>query len=266
MMREYKDRKNAQKRAYYTDRFYVVPSIPKEDVNSDETFAKDYKELKKHFKFKEAYIQRGQLVLIIKPEDNKKILSFLKDELEYTFLSELSASDYLAQSGEFEIFYQLLSMSKRKRLRVKCRIKEKSAIESVHTIFKSADWAEREMFDLVGVNVNNHYNLKRIIMPDDWEGHPLRKAYPLQGDEAAQWYEVDKIFGKEYRDIIGPEQRDPARVDKKDTKNFARIYHEVPYGAKPSEKRTNQEYQEEDGVFFIDEFKKSNSKVLNTRR
>ncbi len=265
-MREYKDRKNAQKRAYYNDRFYVVPSIPKENVNSDETFSKDYKELKKYFKFKDAYIQRGQLVLIIKPEDNKKILSFLKDKLDYTFLSELSASDYLAQSGEFEIFYQLLSMSKRKRLRVKCRIKENSAIESVCAIFKSADWAEREMFDLVGVKVNNHYNLKRLIMPDDWEGHPLRKAYPLQGDEAAQWYEVDKIFGKEYRDIIGPEQRDAARVDKKDTKNFARIYHEVPYGAKPSEKRTEQEYQEEDGVFFIDEFKKDNSKVLNTRR
>jgi len=265
-MREYKDRKNAQKKAYYTDRFYVVPSIAKEDVSSDETFAEDTKKLKEQFDIKEAYIQRGQLVIIIKPEDNKQILSFLKNELEYTFLSELSANDYLADSGEFEIFYQLLSMSKRKRLRVKCRIKEKSAIESVYTIFKSADWAEREMFDLVGVNVNNHYNLKRLIMPDDWVGHPLRKAYPLQGDEAASWYEIDKIFGKEYRDIVGPEQRDPARVDKKDTKNFARIHHEVGYGEKPSENKTTQEYQEEDGVFFIDEFKKSNSKVLNTRR
>jgi len=266
MMREYKNRKNVQKKAYYNDRFYVVPNIPKEDPSSDEVFSKDYKELKKHFKIKEAYIQRGQLVIIIKPEDNKKVLSFLKDELDYTFLSEMSANDYLEQSGEFEIFYQLLSMNKRKRLRLKCRIKEKSAIESVYTIFKSADWAEREMFDLMGVRVNNHYNLKRLIMPDDWHGHPLRKTYPLQGDEAASWYEVDKIFGKEYRDIIGPEQRDPARIDRKDTKNFIRINHEVPYGAKPSKEKTVQEYQEEDGVFFIDEFKKDKSKVLNTRR
>jgi NADH-quinone oxidoreductase subunit C len=126
-MREYKNRKNVQKKAYYNDRFYVVPNIPKEDPSSDEVFSKDYKELKKHFKIKEAYIQRGQLVIIIKPEDNKKVLSFLKDELDYTFLSEMSANDYLEQSGEFEIFYQLLSMNKRKRLRLKCRIKEKSA-------------------------------------------------------------------------------------------------------------------------------------------
>ncbi len=266
MMREYKDRKNAQKRAYYTDRFYVVPSIPKEDPSSDEIFAKDYEKLKENFEIKEAYIQRGQLVVIIDPKDNKKILSFFKDELDYTFLSELSANDYLSQSGEFEVFYQLLSINKRKRARVKCRLKEKSAIESVYTIYKSADWAEREMFDLMGVKVNNHYNLKRLIMPDDWSGHPLRKDYPLQGDEAAAWYEVDKIFGKEYREIIGPEQRDPARIDRKDTKNFARIGHEVPYGAPYSEEKTTQEYQEEDGVFFIDEFKKENSKVLNTRR
>ncbi len=266
MMREYKDRKNVQKKSYYTDRFYVVPSIPKESVESDEIFAEDFKKLKEHFKIKEAYIQRGQLVVIINPEDNKEVLKFFRDELDYPFLSELSANDYLAKDGEFEIFYQLLSLNKRKRARVKCRIKESSAIESVYTIYKSADWAEREMFDLMGVNVNNHYNLKRLIMPDDWEGHPLRKTYPLQGDEAAQWYEVDKIFGKEYRDIIGPEQRDPARVDRKDTKNFVRIGHEVPYGEKPSDKKTHTDYQEEDGVFFIDEFKKSNSKVLNTRR
>ncbi len=266
MMREYKNRKNQQKKAYYNDRFWVAPTLPKLDPQEDEIFEQDYKALKKSFKIKEAYIQLGQLVLVINPQDNKTVLEFMKNELDYTFLSELSASDYLEKSGEFEIFYQLLSISKRKRARVKCRIKEDSAIESVYTVFKSADWAEREMFDLVGVKVNNHYNLKRIIMPDDWHGHPLRKAYPLQGDEAAQWYEVDKIFGKEYRDVIGPEQRDSARVDKKDTKNFARIFHEVPYGEKPSDKPTKQDYQEEDGVFFIDEFKKENSKVLNTRR
>ncbi len=266
MMREYKNRNNQQKKAYYNDRFWVKPTLPKLDPKEDEVFYEDYKSLKKRFKIKEAYIQLGQLVIIIDPKDNKDILRYMKDELQYDFLSELSASDYLEKSGEFEIFYQLLSISKRKRARVKCRIKENEAVESVYTIFKSADWAEREMFDLVGVKVNNHYNLKRIIMPDDWSGHPLRKAYPLQGDEDAQWYEVDKIFGKEYRDVIGPEQRDPARVDKRDTKNFARIFHEVPYGEKPSDKPTKQEYQEEDGVFFIDEFKKENSKVLNTRR
>ncbi len=265
-MREYNNRKNKQKKAYYNDRFYVVPQIPKDNPDTDEIFYKDYQELKKNFKIKEAFIQRGQLVVIINPQDNKKVLKFMRDSLEYTFLTELSANDYLEKDGEFEIFYQLLAMNKRKRARVKCRIKENEAIESIYTLFKSADWSEREMFDMLGVKINNHYNLKRIIMPDDWNGYPLRKDYPLQGDEAAQWYEVDKIFGKKYRKIIGPEQRDSARIDKKDTKNFSRIYHGVPYGTKPSEKPIKQDYQEEDGVFFVDEFKKENSKVLNTRR
>ncbi len=265
-MREYKNRKNVQKKAYYNDRFWVAPQLPRFKPAEDKCFGEDYEAINKNFEIKEAYIQRDQLVLIINPEDIKEILNFMKNDLSYNFLSELSANDYLSQSGEFEIFYQLLSMTKRKRVRIKCRIKENSAIESVYTIFKSADWAEREMFDLMGVNVNNHYNLKRLIMPDDWSGHPLRKTYPLQGDEAAKWYEIDTIFGKEYRDIVGPEQRDSARIDKKDTKNFSRIFHEVPFGAPVSEEKTVQEYQEEDGVFFVDEFKKENSKVLNTRR
>ncbi len=56
---------------------------------------------------------------------------------------------------------------------------------------------------------------KRLIMPHDWVGHPLLRSYPLKGDEFAQWYEVDKIFGKEYREVVGKEQRDSARVDGK---------------------------------------------------
>jgi NADH-quinone oxidoreductase subunit C len=88
-------------------------------------------------------------------------------------------------------------------------------------------------------------------MPDDWQGHPLLKTYPLQGDEAAQWYEVDKIFGKEARDIIGPEERDDAAIDRYDTTRFARLGHEVPFGTPLSaetETETPIEYQEKGGV------------------
>ena len=60
-------------------------------------------------------------------------------------------------------------------------------------------------------------------MPRDWVGHPLLRSYPLQGDENASWYEVDKIFGKQYRDIIGAEQRDSARIDESEARNFSRI-------------------------------------------
>jgi NADH-quinone oxidoreductase subunit C len=247
-MRPYRPKDNLQKKAYYTDRFWVAPKIPEEDVSTDEVFAADLEKIKSKFDIKKAFIQRGQLVIIIDPSINKDFLLFLRDELEYNMLMELSAVDYLARDGELEVFYQLLSMSKRKRLRVKCRIKENEAIESVNPVFRSADWSEREMYDMFGIKANNHPNLKRILMPDDWHDHPLLKTYPMQGDEIAQWYEVDKIFGKEARDIIGPEIRDQAVVDRYDTQRFALLGHEVPKGAKFSHTPTKKQYQEDGGV------------------
>jgi len=268
-MRQYKDRKNVQAKSYYTDRFYVAPQIPKEDVSSDEVFAKDLDAIKKKVEVKEAYIQRGQLVVILaNRHDILELAKLLKQKLTYTQLSEMSASDFLAERGELEMFYQFLSMEKRKRLRVKYSIKEGQAIDSLYDIYKSADWAERELYDMMGVVANGHPNLKRILMPDDWTGHPLRKSYPLQGDEDAQWYEIDRIFGKEYRDVVGPEIRDTKRVDQKDTKHFARVGHEVPYGADPKEKVDEYftDFQEEGGVPLVTRFTKKNQKILSDRK
>ena len=263
-MRAYKPKDNVQKKPYYTDRFWKAPQVPKYDVESDEVFAADLAALKKKFKILDAYIQVEQMVVYIKPEDNFKVLQFLKEELTYDQLSELSAIDWLAQRGEFEIFYQMLSMNKRKRLRVKMFIKEDQAIESVEKLFRSADWSEREMYDMFGIKINNHPFMKRILMPYDWQGYPLRKSYPLQGDEFAQWYEVDKIYGKEAREIIGPELRDTARIDRYDSERFARLGHEVPRGAEVSEDDpvNPQEYQEEGGVFMIKKLKKESSVIV----
>jgi len=267
-MRQYQDRKNAQAKAYYNDRFYVAPQIPKEDVANDEIFAKDLESIKKKADVKEAYIQRGQLVIILNNRhDIIEVAKLLKNKLTYTQLSELSAVDFLADRGEFEVFYQFLSMDKRKRLRVKFAIKEGQAVDSLYDIYKSADWAEREMYDMMGIVANGHPNLKRILMPDDWTGHPLRKSYPLQGDEDAQWYEIDRIFGKEYRDVVGPEIRDTKRVDQKDTEHFARIGHEVPRGASTKDVDENfKEFQEEGGVPLVTRFSKKNQKILSDRK
>jgi len=264
-MREYSDKKNAQKKAYYSDRFYVAPQIPKEEVSTDEVFAKDLEVISSTCKVHEAYIQRGQLVVYIDAKENLKVLQILKEKLAYNFLSELSAIDWLAKSGEFEIFYQMLSTSKRKRMRIKFFIKEKEEIQSATGIYKSADWAEREMYDMYGVRITGHHYMKRILMPDDWHDYPLRKSYPLIGDEEAQWYEIDKIFGKEYRDIIGPEERDAGRVVEKDTHRFARIKHEVPFGAEYSDEPKETEYQEDGGVPIVRKLKKSDVKILKER-
>lgn len=264
-MRAYKPKDNVQKKAYYTDRYYVAPQVPKYDVASDEVFSSDLDAIKAKFEVKEAYIQVEQMVIYINPHDIYGVLELMRDELEYTQLSELSAVDFLAQSGEFEIFYQMLSMTKRRRIRVKYRIKENQAVDSVEKLFRSADWSEREMFDMFGIEANGHPFMKRILMPYDWQGFPLRKTYPLQGDEFAAWYEVDKIYGKEAREAIGPELRDTARVDRYDSDRFARLGHEVPKGTEitGNEPKNPQEYQEEGGVFMVKKFDKASSKVID---
>ena len=183
-------------------------------------------------------------------------------------LIELSAIDYLASRDGYEIFYEFLSLSKHRRIRVKCFLQKDEAINSLTPFFSSANWSEREMYDMLGVKVSGHPNMKRIIMPDDWYDHPLKKTYPLQGDEAASWYEVDKIFGKEARDIIGPEQRDPAAIDRYDTTRFARLGHEVPFGMDISqfEPETSISYEEEAGNTLVKKLKPEESVVLKRRR
>jgi len=250
-MRAYRPKDNLQKKSYYNDRFYVKPTLKRGSVFDDSVFSGDYLSLKNKVEIIEAYIELDHLVIHINPQDNIEAIKHLKEIRAYDMMMELSAVDYLASRGGFEIFYEMLSLSKRKRIRVKTFIKQGQAIESVNPLFRMADWSEREMYDMFGIVANNHPHLKRILMPDDWQGHPLLKTYPLQGDEAAQWYEVDKIFGKEAREIIGPELRDAAAIDRYDTTRFARLGHEVPYGteiSKDNEPNTPVQYQEEGGV------------------
>ena len=102
-------------------------------------------------------------------------------------------------------------------------------------------------------------------MPDDWYDHPLKKSYPLQGDEAASWYEVDKIFGKNARDIIGPEIRDSANIDRYDTTRFSRLGHEVPFGFEATNENTDIKYQE-DNQRLVKTLDPNKSKILEKRK
>lgn len=269
-MRQYTPKSDVQKKSYFNDRFFVAPQTPKKEPSSDEVYSLDLESLQSNFKILDSFIEVEELVIHINVEDNVKVLTFLRDELEYEMLMELSAIDYIAQRGGFEIFYEMLSLTKRKRMRVKTFIRQKQPIESVYSVFKMANWAEREMYDMYGVKITNHPNMKRIIMPDDWYDYPLRKTYPLVGDEAAQWYEVDKIFGKEARDTIGPENRDTAMVDRYDTKRFSRLGHEVEYGVDIRDgkepEHTPLGYQEEGGVPIIKKLHEDESVTLEKRR
>ncbi len=273
-MRKYTPKNDVQQKSYFNDRFFVKPEIPKEAVDTDEVFNEDYKSLSEKVAVSEAYIEYDHLVMYVDSKNNFEAVKHAKEVLEYDFMIELSAIDFLAERGGFEVFYEMLSTSKHKRIRIKTFIKEDEPIESVNALFRSADFSEREMYDMYGVKLQNHPYPKRILMPDDWYDYPLRKTYPLQGDEAASWYEVDKIFGKEARDVIGPEIRDAAAVDRYDTERFARLGHEVPKGVDITDgkepENTPLAYQEEGGVKLfgkrlVTKFDEDESKTLDKR-
>lgn len=263
-MRKYTNKKDVQLKNYYTDRFYHAPNTQKLDVQ-DSIFNDDYIKLKEKINIINSFIELDFWVIYIQKDDNLKTLDFLK-KLGYVSFTEASAIDYIEKKNGFEIFYQLLNIEKKLRVRVKTFVGIKEKLQSVTSIFKGANWSEREIYDMFGVFIINHPNLKRILMPDDWYGHPLLKSYPLQGDEFAKWYEIDKIFGKQHRDIVKEENRDPGFVDDTDTYNFSKLHHESSKGMPFAKDKYLQEYQEENGVAFVKKIKRSDSKLIEKRR
>ncbi|MSN95721.1 NADH-quinone oxidoreductase subunit C [Campylobacter sp. FMV-PI01] len=262
-MRKYKFEKDASKKSYYKDRFFVAKQSEKISV-SDSKFKDDLSSLV-GVDILNSYVEFDQMVIFINKKDIKNTLLKLK-KFGYEVLCDISGVDFISKKGGIEVFYQLLSIKHKKRARVKCLVEKGEFIHSVSDIYKSANWAERELYDMFGVLFLDHPNLRRIIMPDDWYGHPLLKSYPLQGDERAKWYEVDKIFGREYRDEIGEENRDPAFVDSKDTFNFSQIYHETEYGGELKKDAYLQEYQEDGGVVLVKKLKRDKFKIVKKRR
>ena len=263
-MRKYSDKKNAQLQNYYKDRFYHAPHTAKQAVEGS-VFAEFLVAVQDEITVMNSFVELDFWVVEIQKEDNVKALQCLKN-LGFQVFTEASAIDFVAQKQGFEIFYQLLNLEKKLRVRVKTFVGVKERLKSVVSVFKGANWSEREIYDMFGVFIVGHPNLKRILMPDDWFGHPFLKSYPLQGDEFARWYEIDKIFGKEYRSVVGEEQRDPGFADDKDTLNFARLYHENPKGEPRSRAFSKQEYQEEGGVAFVKRATRDGAKILEKRR
>ena len=104
-MRAYTPKDNVQAKAYYTDRFYVSPQVPKQDVSTDAIFASDLAAISAKFEVKDAFIQVTNMVVYINASDIYGVLKLMRDELEYTQLTEMSAIDWLAKDKTFEIFY-----------------------------------------------------------------------------------------------------------------------------------------------------------------
>ena len=136
-------------------------------------------------KFGEAVLEAseflGQLSIVVNADQIVEICESLRDDPEtpFNYLSDLTAVHYPDNKATpFEVVYQLYSISKNERVRLK--LDTNGQVESVTRVWPSADWLEREVYDLFGVVFQNHPDLRRILLPPDWEGHPLRKDYPLE--------------------------------------------------------------------------------------
>ena len=132
----------------------------------------------------EAILFRGELTLLIPREHLIHVAEFVRSdaELRFTFLSDITAVDRFPIEPRFELNYHVLSIERRERLRLKIRVQGKDpVVPSVTSVWPTANWHEREAFDLFGVRFEGHPLLQRILMPDDWEGYPLRKDYPVEG-------------------------------------------------------------------------------------
>ncbi|MFL5953507.1 MAG: NADH-quinone oxidoreductase subunit C [Gaiellaceae bacterium] len=159
--------------------------------------------------------QHGETTLVVSPEELGEAATQLRDDEGFDFLSDITAVDYLgwgesgvsgyigtpagrdlnspmtqgyqvvplAKPKRFAINYHLLSISERpRRVRLQTWLDDGQAVPSVIYVWPTADWHEREAFDLMGIVFDGHPNLQRILLDDDWEGHPLRKDYPLGGE------------------------------------------------------------------------------------
>jgi NADH-quinone oxidoreductase subunit C len=120
-------------------------------------------------------------VFLIAPEHIVPVCRVLKDEAGFECFGAITGVDWWPQEPRFEVIYFLRSLRHNTRLRLSVKLAEGEELDSVTGVWRGANWYEREVFDLFGVPFRNHPNLERIMMPADWEGHPLRKDYPVHG-------------------------------------------------------------------------------------
>jgi len=154
---------------------------------------------------------RDETTLVVQPKDVPAVLRYLRDTagLIYNYLSDISAVDYYEPHGasnrpeRFGVCYHLYSMLYNRRLRVKTYVPEANpVVPTATTIWRAANWVEREIYDLMGITFEGHPDMRRIMMPADWQGHPHRRDYPLSYETPqfsfnAEAIRQNKPFAKE---------------------------------------------------------------------
>lgn len=131
---------------------------------------------------------RGETTVLVERQSVVDVCSFLRQdpELRFNFLSAIQCCDWLGHEPRFEVVYHLLSHERADRLRIKVGVPETDlTVPTMTGVWTTSNWFEREIFDMFGIRFAGHPDLRRILMPDDWEGYPLRRDEPIGGEEVA---------------------------------------------------------------------------------
>jgi NADH-quinone oxidoreductase subunit C len=161
------------------------PAPPKEGpVALDNDLVKRYKE---RFgpAILEAWIDRKQAILVVARELLAEIATYSRDDEKFDWLSDLTAVDWPKREKRFDIVLNMYSCEKNERLRLKVHATADERVPSVQGVWATANWEEREVYDMFGVIFEGHPDLRRILMPDEWQGYPLRKDYDILTQDTA---------------------------------------------------------------------------------
>jgi NADH-quinone oxidoreductase subunit C len=141
-----------------------------------------------------ATLAYGELTIVVAPADVVDVLNFLKRDPQCQFVSiiDIAGADYPQREKRFDVVYHLLSPRQNKRIRVKVETDEDTPVPSVVSVYPGADWFERETYDLYGILFSGHPDLRRLLTDYGFEGHPLRKDFPLTGFVEVRWDDLQK--------------------------------------------------------------------------
>ncbi|MBI3668868.1 MAG: NADH-quinone oxidoreductase subunit C [Acidobacteria bacterium] len=166
----------------------AAPAPPKEAPPKPEPLDN---ELVKHYNSRfgeaicEAWLDRKQAILVVDAARLREIAEYSCDEEKFDLLTDLTVVDWPKREKRFDIILNLYSFPKNERLRLKVWAGENEPVPSVSGIWGTANWLEREAYDMFGIAFTGHPNLKRILLPDEWQGHPLRKDYDILTQDTA---------------------------------------------------------------------------------
>jgi len=134
---------------------------------------------------REAWIDRKQSILVVETARLAEIAEFTRDDEKFDFLADLTAVDWPRREKRFDVVLNLYSFPKNERLRIKTRAADGERVPSVTSVWSTANWLEREAYDMFGIIFSGHPNLTRILLPDEWQGFPLRKDYDILTQDKA---------------------------------------------------------------------------------